>query len=128
MKRVTFACEDSQGLEAAVSGHFGRCPYYTHVDLDAAAIKQVSVIENPHYDKHVPGQVPRFINEQKTNVMIAGGMGPMAIDLFGGFGIEVCTGVSGTVRDVLAAYFRGQVSGAAACAHDHEDSCGGHGH
>lgn len=127
MKRITFACEDAQGLDGLMSGHFGRCPYYTLVDVDVNEIKDVSVIENPYFSSHIPGQVPRFINEQKANVMIAGGMGPMAIDLFSGFGIEVCTGVSGKVKDVLEAYLNGRVQGTAACAHDHKDSCG-HGH
>ena len=67
-----------------------------------------------------------IINEQKVNVMIAGGMGPKAIDMFGGFGIEVVTGVGGAVGNVLTAYLDGKVSGTAPCKHDHGDSCGGH--
>jgi predicted Fe-Mo cluster-binding NifX family protein len=54
-------------------------------------------------------------------------MGPKAIELFCEYGIEVLTGLSGRVKDVLDAYLRGQVAGRAACAHDHKDSCG-HGH
>lgn len=127
MKRITFACEDAQGMDALMSGHFGRCPYYTMVDVEKDEIKKVHVIENPYADKHIPGKVPYFIREQNANVMIAGGMGPMAIDLFSSFGIEVYTGVSGKVKDVLEAYFRGEVKGTVACAHDHKDSFG-HGH
>lgn len=127
MKRITFACEGPEGLNALVSGHFGRCPYYSIVDVEQDDINNVHVIENPYVDKHIPGKVPYFIREQKAHVMIAGGMGPMAIDLFSSFGIEVCTGVSGKVKDVLEDYLIGKVKGTVACAHDHKDSCG-HGH
>lgn len=124
MKRVTFACDDAHGLDANMSGHFGRCPYYTIVDIEKDEVKNVKVIANPFADNHVPGKVPHFIKDQKANVMIAGGMGPKAIDLFHGFGIEVHTGVSGKVKDVLKAYQNGQVKGTVPCAHDHKDSCG----
>jgi predicted Fe-Mo cluster-binding NifX family protein len=128
MKRMTFACDDSNGLDASISGHFGRCHYYTTVDTDANAIKDLNVIQNPYYDNHVSGQAPQFIKELKSDVIIAGGMGPKAIDLLNSYGIEVCTGVAGSVRDVLDAYLRGQVAGTVPCAHDHKDSCGGSGH
>ena len=126
MKRITFACDDDQGLNAQVSGHFGRCPYYTLVDVNGSEIEGVNVIKNPYFNNHVPGQVPVFIKDQNANVMIAGGMGPRAIDLFTGFGIEVATGASGKVEDILNAYLKGDIKGIVPCAHDHEESCGGH--
>ncbi len=127
MKRITFACEDALGLNGFMSGHFGRCPFYTLVDVEKEEVKNVIVIENPYAGNHIPGKVPAFIRDQKAQVMIAGGMGPKAIDLFHSFGIEVHTGVSGKVEDVLKAYFLGEVKGTVACSHDHKDSCG-HGH
>ena len=126
MKRISFACDDGRGLDAQMSAHFGRCPYYTLVDINGREVQGVKVIENPYFNNHVPGQVPAFIKEQHANVMIAGGMGPRAIDLFTGFEIEVATGISGKVEDVLKAYLEGEIKGTVACAHDHEDSCGGH--
>jgi len=124
MKKISFACDDNSGLQAQLSGHFGRCPYYTLVDVEGSEIKGVNVIENPYFNNHVPGQVPQFIKDQNANVMIAGGMGPRAIDLFSGFGIEVATGISGQVSNILTAYLSGKVSGTVACGHDHEESCG----
>jgi len=124
MKRISFACDDNSGLQAQLSAHFGRCPYYTLVDVEGYEIKGVNVIENPYFNNHVPGQVPLFIRDQNANVMIAGGMGPRAIDLFSSFGIEVATGMSGKVSDILTAYLSGKVSGTVACGHDHEESCG----
>jgi len=126
MKRIAFSCEGNQGLQAEMSMHFGRCPFYTIVDVDDNEVKEVQVIENPYFQNHVPNVVPGFINEQNANVMIAGGMGPRAIQMFEGYGIEVATGLGGIVENVLKAYLDGRVQGASACSHDHGDSCGGH--
>jgi len=119
MKRIAFACEDNRGLQAEMSMHFGRCPYFTLVDIAEGAEPVVTVVDNPYYNNHVPGAVPQFMHTQNTNVMIAGGMGPKAIGMFEDLGIHVVTGVGGAVGNVLQAYLDGKISGTAPCAHDH---------
>jgi len=119
MKRIAFACEDDKGLQSEMSMHFGRCACYTLVDVEQDEIKNVQVIANPYFENHVPGVVPGFMNEQKADVMIAGGMGPRAVQLFQSFGIDVATGVAGKVENVLKAYLEGKVTGCAPCSHDH---------
>ncbi len=126
MKRIAFACEDNNGLQSEMSMHFGRCPFYVIVDVENNTVKSSKTVDNPYFNNHTPGAVPQFINTQNVNVMIAGGMGPKAVDMFHGFGIEVATGVGGKVENVLNAYLEGRVKGSAACSHDHSDSCGGH--
>ena len=129
MKRIALASEDAHGLEGNVSGHFGRCPYYTLVNVEGDQILGSEVIKNPYFPNHQPGVIPQFIRSQKANVMIAGGMGPRAIDFFTQFGIDVATGVQGKVKDVVEAYLKGQVRGVVACDHhgqDHGHECGGH--
>lgn len=126
MKRIAFASDDNGGLRSEISMHFGRCPFYTMVDIDGGEIVTVSVVDNPYFNNHTPGAVPHFINTQNANVIIAGGMGPRAIDLFNGFGIEVATGIGGQVENVLKAYLEGKVQGIVPCSHDHEherDQC-----
>lgn len=124
--RIAFASEDRLGLEGQVSMHFGRCPYYTFLEVENGAIKSCQVINNPYFGNHVPGKVPEFIRSQKAEVMIAGGMGPRAIEFFDGYGIEAITGAMGKIKDVLEAYLRGELRGAGACHHDHPESCGHH--
>ncbi len=128
MIRVAFACEDNNGLESQMSMHFGRCPYYTLVDVEGKEIKGVEVVENPYFNNHTPGVVPYFINSKQAKVMIAGGMGPRAIEIFRSLGIEVATGVGGQVKNVLSAYLEGKVSGVVACEHEHhgEHECSQH--
>jgi predicted Fe-Mo cluster-binding NifX family protein len=119
VKKIALACEDNQGLNGQMSQHFGRCPSYLVVDVEGSEVKKSEVVENPYYSNHIPGKVPQFIKEQGAQVMIAGGMGPKAIDMFTTFGIEVVTGAIGNVGNVLQAYLRGEISGVEPCKHDH---------
>jgi len=125
MKRIALACEDNQGVSGQISQHFGRCPYYLIVDVDGHEIRKTDSVNNPYYNSHVPGMVPQFISEQGANVMIAGGMGPRAIDMFTSLGIEAVSGATGNVGNVLQAYLRGEISGVEPCEHDYP---GGHNH
>ena len=118
--KIAVATEDNRGLDAVISQHFGRCPYYILVDVDDNEIGKVTAFENPLYENHgQPGEVPAFIKTTGAQVMIAGGMGPKAIDFFEQYGIQVVTGVSGTVQGAIQLYLEGQVQGASPCM-DHE--------
>ncbi len=117
-KRIAVAAENDQGLDATVSAHFGRCPYYTIVDVENGQITISFKVENPYFNAHGdPGLVPAFIRDQKADVIIAGGMGPMAVNFFNQFNIEVVTGASGKIKDVVDGYLQGTVSGSAPCKH-----------
>ena len=43
---------------------------------------------------HEPGVLPKWLHEQGTNIVIAGGMGARAQNLFNQNGIKVITGAS----------------------------------
>jgi predicted Fe-Mo cluster-binding NifX family protein len=121
MKRIALSCDNGFGLEASLSPHFGRCPFYVLVDVTDDQIAGFQVVKNPYFPNHQPGVIPQFIHSQKANVMIAGGMGPRAIDFFTQFGIDVATGAQGKVKDVVEAYLRGEVQGVVACEHHGQD-------
>lgn len=121
--RIAVSSEGAEGLEAQVSAHFGRCPYYTLVDVDDCRAAAVQVVANPHYPDHVPGVVPRFIRDQGAEVMLTGGMGQRAIGLFGELGIRAVTGAVGTVGTAVDGYLAGRLGAAAPCR-DHGHDCG----
>ncbi len=125
-KQIAVAVEDDKGLEGQVSMHFGRCPYYVLADVEKDKVVGHRVEENTHFGNHQPGQMPVFIRDLGADVILAGGMGPRAIDMFQGFGIEVATGAVGNVGKVLDAYLRGEIKGIVPCEHDHPHSCGAH--
>lgn len=123
--RIAVSVENNIGLESIVAHHFGRCPYFALVEVDQDQIQSVSIIENPFYASHQPGQVPGFIKEQNAEVMLSGGMGGRAIQFFSQFGIETATGASGTVEDTVTRFLDGKLKGASSCAESIEH---GHGH
>ena len=125
--RFAISVEDNNGLESVVSHHFGRCPFFVLVDMEDDDIKEVQVIDNPHYVQHQVGMVPEFINSLSANVMISGGMGRRAIAFFEEYGIAAATGASGNVSTTLKAYMNGSLSVAQPCRESVEHQHG-HGH
>jgi predicted Fe-Mo cluster-binding NifX family protein len=118
--KIAVAVEDNKGLDARMSQHFGRCPYYILVDVNNGEIGEVKAIQSPFYGSHGdPGEVPGFIKKLGAQVIIAGGMGPKAIGFFEQYDIQVVTGVSGAVQQVVQLYLDGQIQGASPCI-DHE--------
>jgi len=113
--RVAFASEENKGLESTLAHHFGRCPYYVFVDVENGKVKEVEVKKNPFFDKHEPGVVPKFIAEQKADVIIAGGMGPRAIEWFEELGIKPITINTGKINQILKDYLEGKLTGAEPC-------------
>jgi predicted Fe-Mo cluster-binding NifX family protein len=125
MRSIAVAAEDETGLDGQVAGHFGRCQACVVVETSGGQIEGSRVVPNPHAQAHQPGQMPRFIQGLGVDAILAGGMGPRAINMFAQAGIDVATGLTGTVRDVVESYLRGELSGTVPCRHDHPNSCGG---
>ena len=127
---VAVAAEDDRGLDGQVSAHFGRCPFYVVAVVDGREVTDARVVQNPNASRHQPGAMPRFIQGLGADAILAGGMGPRAIDMFDAMGIEVATGASGRVSDVVTAFLEGRFQGVVPCEHDAHgghDGCGSHG-
>ena len=125
VRKVAIAADDARGLDGEVSMHFGRCPHYVIADVDGGRVVEVGVEANPFFGNHRPGQVPMFVGGLGVQVILAGGMGPRAQQMFTHQGIEVVTGAVGNVGKVLEAYLDGHLSGYVPCNHDHSESCKG---
>jgi predicted Fe-Mo cluster-binding NifX family protein len=125
LMRIAVSVESNGGLDAAVCGHFGHSPYFALVDVEADQVGSVRVVANPHYPQHTPGAIPQFVHSQGAVVMLTGGMGARAVSFFEEYGVEPVTGAAGTVREALAQYLSGQLTGVAPC-HDHASGCDGH--
>ncbi|MBN1119566.1 MAG: NifB/NifX family molybdenum-iron cluster-binding protein [Anaerolineae bacterium] len=126
--RIAISADTSDGLNSRVAQHFGRCPFFAIVEVEGKEVQSVELIDNPFFASHQPGQVPGFIHEQKANVMISGGMGRRAIDIFQQVGIEAVTGASGSVQNALDCYFDGVISGTAPCKESEDHHAHGHHH
>jgi len=116
-------------IEGRLHEHFGGCKQFTLVQADAAQ-RKILDIRTLTAPPHAPGLFPRWLREQGTNVVIAGGIGRRALDLFARQGIEVRAGEPGaTVESLAAAFLNGQlVNKPEGCAHHHDDQGGHHHH
>jgi predicted Fe-Mo cluster-binding NifX family protein len=123
--RIAVSTETNAGLDAPVAGHFGRCPFFTLIDLDEERVQAVQAVANPYFPNHEPGQVSNFVHSQGAHVMLTGGMGGRAAAFFEQYGIRPVTGAAGTVRQALASFQRGELGGYAPCS---ESVAHGHGH
>lgn len=127
--RVAVSSVDAGGLDGRVSPHFGRCPYFTMVEVDGGVIEGVTVVANPHYEDHRPGQVPAFVASKSADLIVAGGMGRRAITMFERLGIGAYTGAQSTVRDAVEAALGGHLEEAAPCpGHGGDGDCEDHEH
>ena len=115
--RVAISVDSDQGLDAPVAMHFGRCPFFLVAELKDGALVSSHTVANPFFPSHEPGQVPSFIASLGANVMLSGGMGGRAAQLFAQSGIEAVTGAAGTAANALKAYLDDDLSGATQCEH-----------
>ncbi len=123
--RIAVSVESNDGLDAAVCGHFGHSPFFALVEVEGEQVGSVQMVANPHYPQHSPGAIPGFIHSQGAQVMLTGGMGARAVSFFEEFGVEPVTGAGGTVRQALADYLSGRLTGVVPC-HDHASDCDEH--
>ncbi|MBN2126135.1 MAG: P-loop NTPase [Deltaproteobacteria bacterium] len=84
--RIVFAVPTAQGK---LSAHFGHCEQFALVETEEGKIKGTSMHTPP---PHEPGVLPKWLHEIGANVIIAGGMGAKAQQLFNENGIRVVIG------------------------------------
>lgn len=84
--------------EGRLTAHFGHCQEFALVDVEDNKIKNTKKMVPP---PHEPGLLPRWLHEQGTNVIIAGGMGARALELFAQNGIKVLTGAPSLTPEEL---------------------------
>lgn len=109
-----------------VSPHFGRCPYFTIIDIENGRLNNKEVIPNPG---HQPGFLPQFFSERGIECIIAGGMGTRAKTLFEQYGIETVLGVTGDIDTVINKIIDGKLeAGESLCdrARDGHHECNHH--
>ena len=101
-----------------VCQHFGHCEQFAIYDREA---KQWSMVDNPG---HQPGFLPGFLRGLGVDVIIAGGMGGRAQELFGDLGIEVVVGASGPVPEVVDGFLQGQLQSSGETCSENQHLCG----
>ncbi len=104
-----------------VAQHFGRCPYYTIVEVNGSQVVAREKIFNPG---HEPGFLPVYLSSFAVSCIIAGGMGPKAQDLFAQKDIKTIVGVSGKIERVIEDYLKERLDvGKSFCDHGPDHVC-----
>jgi predicted Fe-Mo cluster-binding NifX family protein len=107
-----------------VTEHFGHCVNFMIYDVADGKITGETSVPNPG---HKPGFLPNFLADMGVNVIISGGMGGGAVDIFNARNVEVVVGASGDAGTAVRRYLAGALitTGSICHEHQHHDECGG---
>ena len=106
-----------------VAGHFGHCENFLFFETADGKITSQTSVPNPG---HRPGFLPNFLADNGAQVIISGGMGGGAVDIFNERGVEVIIGVQGDAKDAVERYLAGNLESTGSICHEHAhaDECG----
>lgn len=106
-----------------VAEHFGHCKNFMIFNTENNKIVDSETIANPG---HKPGFLPNFLADLGVNVIISGGMGGGAIDIFNNRNVEVVVGAKSKSKDAVEAYLQGKLKSTGSICHEHRhhDECG----
>ncbi len=100
-----------------VTEHFGHCINFNIYEAVEGRIVKEESIDNPG---HKPGFLPNYLNDLGVNVIISGGMGGGAVDIFNEKGIEVIVGAAGDARTAAEDYLKGDLKSTGSVCHEHK--------
>ncbi|MBN2019284.1 MAG: P-loop NTPase [Sedimentisphaerales bacterium] len=87
-----------------LSSHFGHCEQFAVIDVDAGS-KSIAKTEMLTPPAHEPGVLPKWLSEMGVNLVIAGGLGQRAQQLFKENNIAVIVGApSDMPENIVTAY------------------------
>ncbi len=98
--------------------HFGHCEKFALLEVDeqkCSIVSRTDVLPPPHE----PGVLPQWLAEKEVKVIISGGMGQRAQQLFASKNIQVIVGAPTDTPEALAIeYVKGNLkAGANLCDH-----------
>jgi len=100
-------------LDAQIDPRFGRCAYLVIVDSETMQFEAI-----PNMSASATGgagiQAAQTIANKGAKVIITGNVGPNAFGALSAAGIEIATLSTGTVKDAIDKYSRGELGKASA--------------
>jgi predicted Fe-Mo cluster-binding NifX family protein len=101
-----------------LTAHFGHAQEFALISAENNQVQDKQVLVPP---PHEPGVLPKWLADQQVDVVLAGGMGGKAIDLFSRAGIRVVTGAPVDEPEVLVAQYLNS------CLETGDNACSGGG-
>jgi predicted Fe-Mo cluster-binding NifX family protein len=112
MMRIAIAGEGNK-----VTEHFGHCVNFLLFDVENGQITKEESITNPG---HKPGFLPNYLADRGVNVIISGGMGGGAVEIFNERNVEVVVGARGDARIAAESYLKGELRTTGSVCHEHQ--------
>ncbi len=88
-------------LSAQVDPRFGRCNHFIVIDPDTMAFDVIDNNQSLDLPQGAGIQAGKTVAEAKVDVLITGNCGPKAFTVLERAGIQIVTGASGTVTEVV---------------------------
>ena len=102
-------CISTQGdsLDAAVEARFGRCMKFVFVDTESG---EHEIKDNPSQNAMGGAgiQAAQFVADSGAKAVLTGNVGPNAFETLTAANISICTGVSGTISEVVEKFKNGE--------------------
>lgn len=102
--------------DGKLTAHFGHCQEFAIIDVEENEITKKETLVPP---PHEPGVLPSWLHSLGANVIIAGGMGGKAIDLFKQNDINVIIGAPALEPEELVRSYLNNTLAAGANVCDH---------
>jgi len=97
-----------ENLDADVDQRFGRCKYFLIVDADSMEFEVLSN-ENAMASGGAWIQTTQTIANKVVEAVLTGNVGPNAFQTLSAAGIKVFTGASGTIKESVEKYKKGEL-------------------
>lgn len=114
-------CVTSEGnnLDSKVDPRFGRCRYFIFADTDTL---EFEALDNPNIESMGGAgiQSAQLVAGKQVKAVLTGNVGPNAFQTLQAAGIEVFTNASGTIKEAIEKYKKGEfkaVSGPSVGSH-----------
>ncbi len=112
-------------INEQLSPHFGHCAYFAVYEVENN--KVINTFSSPA-PPHETGSLPNWLVSLEVTDVIAGGMGPKAIEIFNANGINVYLGAQPIKTDEVVQQFLDGTHQFSANLCDHENGSHEHGH
>lgn len=96
-------------MNAKIDPRFGRCRYFLIVETDDMSFEAFDN-ENNAFSSSAGIQSASFVASFNVKAVLTGNCGPKAAQVFSTAGIDVITGQSGPVQDVVKQFMQGGLS------------------